>query len=99
MSDVAAKSRTPVARCQCVPCGRRFAGDGAFDAHRLLVNGRYPRRCVDPAEVGLVAELGECRLGPSVEIGVEIWHDPQARSRARVVFGRELRPSPSAGPH
>lgn len=65
--------RTGCVAC-CPACGRHFAGDSAFDAHRAgPAGGRW---CVDPAEVARLVvktEAGSCGLGGVVRVGVVVW--------------------------
>lgn len=54
-SRAAAEARRREAACTCTACGLRFATVAAFDAHRAGDYSIHGRRCLAPAEAGLVA--------------------------------------------
>ena len=60
----------------CGGCGRHFAGDTAFDAHRRGKNGN--RYCADPQDVNLVLKRtdGTCDLFGPPQVGAHIWQTP-----------------------
>jgi len=60
----------------CGGCGRHFAGDRAFDAHRRGKGAE--RRCHDPQDVGLEIKRtdGRCDMYGPEQYGQVIWQTP-----------------------
>lgn len=71
---------TGLTRAHCPACCRTFSTDTAADKHRIGKHG-VDRRCVDPAEVGLVAKdkpYGTLWAFPAPEGGYGALHGDQA---------------------
>lgn len=83
--------RTPGCRCHCRGCDRHFAGDSAFERHRIgsFSDPGNPRRCAEPWEVVdangepvFGSETGRCRISEAeVREPIEIWHLVRDRER------------------
>ena len=71
-----------MAACQCSPCGRSFAGVGAFDRHQDVNYSRRPAVvCLNPATLGLVRN-GAGRWGAPLDAAGREWFASLAASRA-----------------
>lgn len=85
---------TRTCKAHCRNCDRCFAGDRAFDAHRMGshdASGIEGRRCLNPVQDPrdrFDVETGECRISEAeVRRGRLIWF--LRRNRERVLLARE----------